>query len=412
MRVLVLDGNQNSAVACVRSLGRAGHSVWVGSSCSVAKAAWSRYCRGRFYYPGRQDEDAFVRCIAAQVRREPETLVLPMSDKTLLPLSSHRDAIFEAGGRLVMPPHATVLRALDKLELTRLAESLGIAVPWSALFTDSVLTKEQVRGLPYPVVLKPRASEEVSAGGHVIKAGAPIYAKNPDEFLSAFQRLRQRCSAVLVQEFVQGAGAGYFALFRQGELRVEFAHRRIRDVLPTGSGSAVRISAQPDPRLREAGLAILRALGWHGVAMVEFRIRPDGTPVFLEVNGRFWNSLSLATHAGVDFPTLLAEMVERGNVAGPIAYRSGVRCRWLLGDFLHLLQVWRGAPSGFPGPFPGRLKALAQFLTPVPGTYHDNFSWSDPLPGIADWIDFALRLLPEAMKKSSTNSSLTAEVHA
>src|SRR5207253_3587624 len=127
------------------------------------------------------------------------------------------------------------------------------------------------------------------------------------------------------------------------------AHRRIRDVRPTGSGSAVRESVAPEPGLREAALAILGSLRWRGVAMVEFRVKADGTPVFLEVNGRFWNSLPLAVYAGADFPALLAEMAERGDVEPRFDYRAGVRCRWLLGDFRHLLEVMRGKPAGFPG---------------------------------------------------------------
>src|SRR5262249_37750643 len=150
--------------------------------------------------------------------------------------------------------------------------------------------------LRFPTVLKPRSSEEV-AGGRVRATGAPCYARTPDEFFAAHEDLRKRCSVVLAQEFVEGTGAGYFALLRHGEPRAASAPRRIRDVRPTGSGSAVRVSVRPDPKVRDAALAVLTALRWHGVAMVEFRVRPDGTPVFLEVNGRFWNSLPLAVYA-------------------------------------------------------------------------------------------------------------------
>ena len=136
--------------------------------------------------------------------------------------------------------------------------------------------------------------------------------------------------------------------------------------------------------------------------MVEFRVRPDGTPVFLEVNGRFWNSLPLAVYAGADFPALLARMCERGDVEPATDYYTGVRCRWLLGDFRHLLEVLRGAPAGFPGRFPGRLRATADFLTPVRGTFHDNFMLRDPLPELGDWLDFALRRLPGKLKKGTS----------
>ncbi len=152
-----------------------------------------------------------------------------------------------------------------------------------------------------------------------------------------------------------------------------------------------RKSVAPAPALRAAGLAVLRALEWHGVAMVEFRVRADGTPVFLEVNGRFWASLALAVYAGADFPAWLAHMAEHGDVEAPSGYRVGVRCRWLLGDVRHLLEVWRGAPAGYPGRPPGRLRTTAACLVPVAGTFHDNFTLQDPLPELGDWLDALLR---------------------
>jgi len=180
---------------------------------------------------------------------------------------------------------------------------------------------------------------------------------------------------------------------RHGELRAEFAHRRIRDVYPTGSGSAVRVSVAPQPEIRNAALAVLRALNWHGVAMVEFRQEEGKPPVFLEVNGRFWHSLPLACYAGVDFPSLLAKMAAAEDIEATPKYREGVRCRWLLGDVRHLVEVWRGAPQGYPEKYPGRLQTLGAVLTPVPGTVHDLFTWEDPMPEFGDWLDFMRRAM-------------------
>ncbi|MBI3649758.1 MAG: hypothetical protein HY231_01780 [Acidobacteria bacterium] len=411
MKILVLDGNENQAVACVRSLAQAGHEVFVGANSSWSKAAWSRYCKGSCVYPAPQDNaEAFVQRLAEEVRAMQISLVLPMTERTTLPLSANREKIFAAGGQMVLPPHDTVLRAFDKGETTRLAQSLGIAVPQTFLISDQAQAKAVAAKLSFPVVLKPRSSEEVTSAGKVIATGRPRYAGTVEEFFKAYDEIHRRCSAVLVQEFIAGAGAGYFALMRDGQLRAEFAHQRIRDVYPTGSGSAVRASALPDPALREAALAILQRLKWHGVAMVEFRIRPNGQAVFLEVNGRFWNSLPLAVYAGADFPKFLAEMLEFGDVKSATAYRAAVRCRWLLGDFRHVMEVWKGAPAGFPGNFPGRWEALKNFTIPVPGTLHDNFTWHDPLPEIGDWLDFALRKFPSFLKKrAKANPELHVE---
>jgi predicted ATP-grasp superfamily ATP-dependent carboligase len=290
-----------------------------------------------------------------------------------------------------------VLRAFDKQQTTELARSLGIAVPWTILLNNAdeadVSKDDAARSLEYPVVLKPRASEELGEKGNVRTGGRPRYASTPSEFQSAFSDISRRSSGVLVQQYVEGEGTGYFALMHHGELRAEFAHRRIRDVHPTGSGSAVRVSVEPEPEIRRASLAILEALRWHGVAMVEFRWQKGKSPVFMEVNGRFWNSLPLACYAGVDFPALLAHMAEHDDVPPVSGYRIGVRCRWLLGDFRHLIEVWQGPPPGYPGHYPGRFETLASVLKPVRGTFHDLFLWNDPLPEVGDWLNFARRIL-------------------
>jgi len=333
------------------------------------------------------------------VQKEPGTLVLPMSDASTLVLSSNRDTLLQAGARLVLPTHDDLLRAADKEYTTKLAESIGIEVPQSWLVTDPLRARELATSVKFPVVLKPRSSEEQSWQGATRTTGRPRYAQSSSEFLAAYDEMSQRCSELIVQEFIEGGGAGYFALMCHGELRAEFAHRRIRDVHPTGSGSAVRVSVVPEPKIRDAALAILKKLNWHGVAMVEFRRRPDGEPVFLEVNGRFWNSLPLACYAGADFPAMLAKIAEYGEVEPSFDYRTGVRCRWLVGDFRHLVEVWRGAPQGYPGKFPGRLRTLLDVLTPVPGTYHDNFMLSDPLPELGDWLSLLQRVWESGSKE-------------
>ena len=392
MRILVLDGNQNQAVASVRSLADAGHEVLVGESSSWSKAAWSRLCRGCFEYPHPENDSAgFISRIAEIAKQKSGTLVLPMTEATTLPISAYRDQLLRDGSRLVLPDHSAVLRAFNKNEMVQLAASMGIAVPKTIAVSNQDDICRAGESLRFPLVLKPRSSVETQSDGGVRVTGRPRYAKNLQALFAQYQDLRSICSQVLVQEFVDGGGVGYFALMRHGELRAEFAHRRIRDVHPTGSGSAVRMSVDPDPAVRAASLALLKSLRWHGVAMVEFRQVQGQAPVFMEVNGRFWNSLPLACYAGADFPAWLAQLAELGDVEGKSDYRRGVVCRWFLGDFRHVVEVMRGAPAGYPRNYPSRWQTLSSVMRPVLGTYHDNFQWRDPLPEIGDWLSFAKR---------------------
>ena len=82
---------------------------------------------------------------------------------------------------------------------------------------------------------------------------------------------------------------------------------------------------------------LVAAVGWHGVAMFEFKLDDEGRYCLMEVNGRFWGSLQLAIDAGVDFPRLLWAM-SQGRTSGPheLGYRVGLRERWWLGDLDHL----------------------------------------------------------------------------
>jgi predicted ATP-grasp superfamily ATP-dependent carboligase len=394
MRVLLLDGQVNPAVTAVRSLGRAGHRVEVGSSGTWSKAGWSRYASESFVYPSA-DENAgkFAAAIAARAGRENGTLVLPITEKTVMALSEHRALIEDAGGRMVMPGHAAMMKAYDKAQTTRIASQLGVASPRTCLMNDEESAHRIAAEFPYPAAIKARTSVEL-AGGRVRSTARPLYARDPVEFLQAYRRLHERASQVIAQEFIDGGAAIYCLLLCRGQLRAEFAYQRIRSVHPTGWGAALRVSVPADG-LREGSLRIIRALDpqWTGLASVEYRVREDGAPFFLEVNPRTWNSLALAVYAGVDFPRMLAEIAEHGDVAVHAGYPPGVVCRWWLGDLRRLLFVWQGVSRSYPGKTQGRLAALAHFLKPVPRAFHDNFTPADPLPELGDWLGAAGRAL-------------------
>ncbi len=406
MNVIVLDGNENQAVACVRSLARAGHDVVVGSADRWSKSGWSRFSKQSFRYPDPRDHlHRFVDALVVESAKYPGALILPVTERTTLPVSWQRARLIEAGARLVLPSHEIVCRAFDKDETTRLAAKLGVATPQTSLLTCHDDARAAAERLAYPLVLKPRASEELIGGQRVRATGAPIYVSQAAQLPAAFSEIHRRASAALAQEYVEGTGVGYFALMRHGEMRLEFAHRRIRDVRPTGSGSAVRESAPIDPAMRDGALKILGALKWHGPAMVEFRVRTDGTPVFMEVNGRFWHSLALAVAAGCDFPACTAALARDGDITAQTAYRVGVRCRWLLGDARHLIAVLHGPPDNFSGEFPRRWQTVVDVLRPVRGTFHDNFSWDDPLPELGDWLDFLTRRVGGALRRRNRPAS-------
>src|ERR1700730_2304477 len=212
MRILVLDGDQNQAVACVRSLAHQGHVVEVGESHTWSKAGWSRYCSRSFQYASPQtDPQHFIRDTVSQAGKEAGTLVLPMTETTTLLISIHREQFSAVKARLVLPSHVDLMRAVDKSQTTALAQSFGIAVPKTYTVSSADELRDVSTQIRLPVVLKPRTSQEQSSEGNIRVTGRPSYARDATALVSAFEEMSRDCSAVLIQEFVEGTGTGYFA---------------------------------------------------------------------------------------------------------------------------------------------------------------------------------------------------------
>jgi predicted ATP-grasp superfamily ATP-dependent carboligase len=165
----------------------------------------------------------------------------------------------------------------------------------------------------------------------------------------------------LVQEYVPGTGAGIFALYNRGEAVTFFAHKRLREKPPTGGVSVLSESVPLDPRLVDMARRLLDHAHWHGVAMVEFRVTPEGEPYLMEVNPRFWGSLQLAIDCGIDFPRLLFEMGRGETPRSPADYPAGRRLRWLLGDLDSLYLTLR---NGRDFTKAERLRRILAFLNP------------------------------------------------
>ena len=133
-------------------------------------------------------------------------------------------------------------------------------------------------------------------------------------------------------------------------------------------------STEVDPALAVPAQKLLDNVGWHGVAMVEFKVSPDGTPYLMEINTRFWGSLQLAVDAGVDFPYLLYQLSCGENPVTVTNYKTGTKLRWLLGDFDNLYLNLRNRELSTKQ----KISALLAFILPSTGrTRHEVNRLSD-----------------------------------
>lgn len=363
MRVLVTDSDNRSALAAVRSLGKAGHTVLTAGDCFPSLAAVSRYSAGFERYPSpREDPPGFLAALVNSIEKHAIDVVLPMTEITTLLLTQSREAL-PSRCMLPFPASATVARAADKADVLRLASQLGIPMPRTVEIESLASLDGALGTIDYPAVLKPARSRVRTAAGFI--STGVSYAANERELHERLQAMRPEEFPVLLQERIIGPGVGVFACCDNGHTIARFSHRRLREKPPSGGVSVLCESAPLDPMAVEYADRLLTSLRWHGVAMVEFkRNERDGTLRLMEINGRFWGSLQLAIDAGVDFPGLLVKLAAGERIEPVASYRVGVRSRWFWGDVDALLSVLlRSRRSlNLPPGFPGRLGLLWQFL--------------------------------------------------
>ena len=162
---------------------------------------------------------------------------------------------------------------------------------------------------------------------------------------------------VVIQEYIPGQGYGFYGLFRYGEPRAIFMHKRRREFPITG-GASTSAESYYDERLKEQGIRLLSGLKWHGVAMVEMkRDERDGEYKLMEINPKFWGSLDLSIQAGVNFPYLTAKMALYGDVDPVMDYDRDVKFSWPFPqDLLHLLARPRSGRAIFADLFDPKMR--------------------------------------------------------
>jgi predicted ATP-grasp superfamily ATP-dependent carboligase len=392
MKALVTDGNQRSALAVTRSLGRRGISVVVGEEEPVSLAGSSRHCRRRVTYPSPyRDREGFRSFLADFVAREGVDLVVPVSDVTTAAVSLDQERLGHHTA-LAVPPFEAFETVTDKASALEAAARLGIRIPTTHV-VDGVAGLAGIAGrIQYPAVVKPARSRILTSRGW--SATRVHYALSEVELYRLYEQTDYLAShRSLIQERIVGPGVGLFVLFDRGRLLTAFAHRRLREKPPSGGVSVLCESVPAPDELREDARRLLGRLGWHGVAMLEYKQDGLGGDRYLiEVNGRFWGSLQLAVDAGVDFPYLSCQLALGRSPDVPTSYRVGMRNRWLLGDLDHLLSRLLHAPDALTLP-PGaasRARTLVDFVSSTrPGVRDQVVSADDPRPFLHELSEYA-----------------------
>ncbi|WP_156774613.1 ATP-grasp domain-containing protein [Alkalilimnicola ehrlichii MLHE-1] len=391
--VLILGCFPRISVPIAQCLKNHGFDVYVGDIGSNPRNLYSNYIDGLFKFSSpERSGDCFLSEIVRFIDEFQVDFVVPVSDGELSALAKYEDQL-RSRAVLLLPEARKVRAVLDKAETLRLAKNLSIPAPETFYVSGEDDLDVVCENASFPVVVKP-------SDRSVATPLRARHAKNEADLRAILLPHIGSKIMWLVQEYLPGQGVGVEVLFWNGEARVIFQHRRLKE-LPVTGGVAVRcISEKPDQKMVAYALSLLSEIGWEGLAMVEFRQDPvTGRVGLMEINGRCWGSISLPIKCGIEFPYYAVILASGEEIEFPERYPLGQKMRWLSGDLERSLQLLAQVRHGEA--------TLGCFFRDASISFSDFFgdtkdalwSWRDPCPAMEDLRFFLRGLIRRVVKK-------------
>ncbi len=386
MLAVVTDVHYRMAVALLRDLIEGGVTV-IACTRDDAPAPLGFSVRGvarcvTLGSAGYADE-LYTLCADAAREYGEKPALLPVGAATLALLSEHR-ARFDAVCALCIATPAQLALLNDKNALCALGASLGLPVPQSfAPERGEALTQFCAR-VPLPCVVKPTCGEKFG-----------LHAESRYRIARTAQELSDAAahfSAItgempIVQAYLSGGGMGCSVLAQNGEVIYAICHRRVREY-PVSGGPSSCCEAVDAPELVAAATALVKAVGFSGPAMFEFKLDSTGKPYLLECNPRIWGTYPLTRAAGTTFARCWCALA----LGAPLPARPApqhVKMAYYPSDLAAALGYLR---RGRIRPFFG---AIADLLDPR--VKNGLYERRDPAPARAYWKSL--------MKRRKTNAS-------
>ncbi|MCH0543407.1 ATP-grasp domain-containing protein [Streptomyces sp. MUM 203J] len=291
-----LDRNpfHHGTLGAARSLGRAGVPVHVVTRHPAGPVARSRYVRHSHTGPGGEGLTNIREMLAGVADRLTGTpaVLLAMDDVTAVALDELRREDEGPAARFLVPeqPSGLLLRVADKARLADTCRRLGVPHPRTLLpgCADEAAAMAEALGLPdAPVVAKWSRPWLLPPGGAL---RSTVLARTVGQVRELYARRSEAGSALLLQRCLpDGRGLDWFFhayCDSSGSCGVAATGRKVRS-WPDGAGLTAAGVWAPNPAVERTARDLVAALGYRGIADLDFRLDPrTGMYHLLDFNPR------------------------------------------------------------------------------------------------------------------------------
>ena len=304
MKILITSGAWQASLACIQSLGRAGHEVYLIDQDPNLAVAHSKYCRGQILSPSEKDEAPYTNFLLDFVKKNHFDVLIPISDYCAQYCAKNQAALKQYV-RLLLPPAEVLAIAANKTKTYAFAIEHKIAIPKTYFPSDLKEAQELSKEKIYPAMVKipnSRASKGV------------FRVNSQQELVDLFRANPFEGQWPVIQEYVEGEFFGFTAIACEGRILGHCTFKTHAQFLQGGTPPV--IFSVVDPILLEQAQNLIAKLHWTGAIDLDyFKVKNRGY-VLLEINPRFSGSLNFAYRLGVDLPLMYYRLAMEGQKAG------------------------------------------------------------------------------------------------
>lgn len=292
--VLIPDGESHYAVSVVRCLAEAKNiKTFVLSLDKNAPIRFSRYTTKFLYRLKGENKEEKLSAIIDAIKKTNADILLPIDVETIRLIAEYKEKFLNLIAIAPIPEVNSFDIADDKWLLALWLKENNISHPNTILFNSTNSIDEAISSITFPIIIKPRNG----SGGNGIK----IF-KNAEELQSWYNK-SDHSADIIIQSYIKGYDIDCSVLCFEGRILAHTIQKSLK--YKTNYSWPFGLDFLDNDEIFNIVKKVVDKFKWSGVVHVDLRYDEVGRQAkLIEMNPRFWASVSASLFAGVNFPYL------------------------------------------------------------------------------------------------------------
>lgn len=294
IRVLIPDSESGHSLIVIRCLSEVPDiEIHVMARTQNAASKYSRFIKS-FEHISNNQED-YLEKILNQAKKKNIDLILPVDEPAHRIFANNLELVHRYCRTTPIPTPGIFETAVNKWKLGQFCEAHNIPFPKS-YYIEKTEDLNELQNLTYPLIIKPESGH----GGNNISV---LQSYNELESFIGSKPDRSMGNYIL-QDFIEGYDIDMSLLAKDGEIlayTIQKGFLRRSNIFAASAG----IEFLYEEELFKSVKKLIANLNYSGIAHLDLRYDAIQKNIkLIEINARYWGSLTGSLLAGVNFPYL------------------------------------------------------------------------------------------------------------